>query len=107
MGILTKTVTISCPVCGRSEKIKAPRYYIVDPTTGKCQGCGTQLTIMWTGSKYECLVCPIDEATDAPTEKKPQYNVDYWKQRYGDDWEQAHDEWQRRDDLWWETHGNR
>ena len=31
-------------------------------------------------------------------------NIAYWKEHYSNKWLQAHDNWKRKDDLWWEEH---
>lgn len=108
-----------CPDCGAGFYVEAGMF--ADDRSYRCETCGAMIYVeMRFGSiKSVSLMTHVSEAnkgyggkndsTSIQSTDKTRYtwNVKWWKEHYGDNWLQAHDEWERRDNEWHERMKNR
>lgn len=111
-GLFFKRSLKQCPNCGAGLYVDAG--ILADDHKYRCGSCGAMLFIKMRFGRIESVSCtsPVSEvhkgyggeSTSIPEQKQSYTGNDaYWKEHYGNDWKNAHDEWEREDDEWWKS----
>ena len=105
MGLFTRRSAHRCPNCDSEFFVEAGLF--ADDFRYVCKVCGARIdvTIKWgvvTEITRSWGYRGLDPKTILPEELiiKPDWNVGYWKERYGDDYVIVHDEWMAKREAW-------